>query len=438
MSKPETLSASYKRQQKESQDGIAQKQEAIKQQTAEKEKLVKELAKLRHLLEQVEESGVSSVDLPEKVQAKEEEIRQIDRACREATAEIAKHEATLKDLEASLWLVDYAERILNAEIPEIPSPSALFDKAVLTISTADGVPTKINAGFRVEGGRALDYQLAIDGAPTRILKGFLPTELRWLPAEWLAVQSPPSINYHNNTCVIGDSNRPAHANYLNRIYAIENENRLMPTVGTFGWRTENPYYQRYGYNNSEKEWLNYERDVSATHRPFQQVLDAEFEAEGNKLDFGKVYRAGSFLGHIQRKMLSATIPLTEHEFERVDEPLATEVIEKELGEYWTAFVRCPWLPNLNGLLANFKYYCENRERPRFYSLTLKGSYGFRLRTRDHSWILGRIYLLPGSSGDAQASSPRLEITESDYNKLGVRFRLGRMCGRIVGEERAPH
>jgi len=55
---------------------------------------------------------------------------------------------------------------------------------------------------------------------------------------------------------------------------------------------------------------------------------------------------------------------------------------------------------------------KNGEKPRFWSGEFEGQYGFRLRTRDHNWIVGQIYISPiGGTGS------KTKLTVHEYAEM---------------------
>jgi hypothetical protein len=84
-------------------------------------------------------------------------------------------------------------------------------------------------------------------------------------------------------------------------------------------------------------------------------------------------------------------------FEVNNETLTSAQIYKAIKDHWDAFTNCPWSKQITHDLALLKYNVENGERVRFWSLAFKNYYGFRLRTRDHSWITGQIFITPNGT-----------------------------------------
>ncbi|MEY2429849.1 MAG: hypothetical protein QOJ40_2734, partial [Verrucomicrobiota bacterium] len=421
------------------QENIPQLFETKKQQTArqitERETQVKELEqsavalgkelkKLDSLAQQLRESGASSEDLSRQVLSKQQEIENVKSRADEARSRIAELKTSLEKLEPSLWLIDYSRNILKEEkIRAISATADLYPLAKIGIQTTDGHPSNLDVSFSLGKGCSskLMHELSVSQGETRVIKGFMPAELRWIPKDWLLVESSVSIDYERNYCEQSSENGNRDEGRLSRIYFIGGEERLMPTTDTLGWRVRNARYKEpsphafvyRGNQPQEPEWFDQERNIGTDLPSFSQTIEAEISAAGGKIDLGAEYARGTFLCFLRDSIFAVTVPAAQNEFEQAGQPLKPEEIANRIQPYWERFVRGPWLANVDGLLANLKYYCESGERPRFFSRTIKDSFGFRVRTRDHSWICGSIFLLPEGDKDASADETAVQIRETD-------------------------
>ncbi len=73
-------------------------------------------------------------------------------------------------------------------------------------------------------------------------------------------------------------------------------------------------------------------------------------------------------------------------------PLDSRATYERVKAHWDAFVNAPWSSAVDHSLAKFKYLLESGDRPRFWCEAHHNHYGFRLRTRDHTWITGYAYI----------------------------------------------
>lgn len=110
-------------------------------------------------------------------------------------------------------------------------------------------------------------------------------------------------------------------------------------------------------------------------------------------------------------------------FRPTDLRLPSPEIATRLRDDWGALVACPWAADVKGALALLKYHAENGEKARFWCEGHEGHYGFRLRTRDHTWLVGELFVspsepppdaraplwVPGPTGPAIAKLGRLHV-----------------------------
>lgn len=65
--------------------------------------------------------------------------------------------------------------------------------------------------------------------------------------------------------------------------------------------------------------------------------------------------------------------------------------------------------------------CGKWERARFWKREFENHFGFRLRTRDHSWIEGSIYLIESGKSVQPGAAPIFE-----HGQVGWVLKLDRM------------
>jgi len=113
-------------------------------------------------------------------------------------------------------------------------------------------------------------------------------------------------------------------------------------------------------------------------------------------EFSQLDKATTPLVRRVVKAVKATSVLNSP-FELRGERMDEAAISREIGTYWDAFVNAPWEAALVKSVAMVKHLCQRKlETPHFWSNKVKGHYGFRVRTRDHDWIIGEIYCPPAS------------------------------------------
>ena len=122
-------------------------------------------------------------------------------------------------------------------------------------------------------------------------------------------------------------------------------------------------------------------------------------------------------------------------FEPRNKRLSMDLIEKEVGMYWKAFIASPWADEINGpAVIMLKHLCERGiETPHIWTLEHKGHYGFRVRTRDHSWIIGKIYCPPSAlSRTSPISEEVVYMPQSSSYSAGRIVKVGEAAIYVAG------
>ena len=125
---------------------------------------------------------------------------------------------------------------------------------------------------------------------------------------------------------------------------------------------------------------------------------------------------------------------TQNLFEPRDVRLPTSSIWEEIGIYWDAFVSSPWAEEIDSpALIMLKHLCERGiERPHFWTLQHKGHYGFRVRTRDHSWIVGRIFCPPFALKRSSAVTEEVAYLKVSHSYISRIVKVGEAAIYVEG------
>jgi len=103
-----------------------------------------------------------------------------------------------------------------------------------------------------------------------------------------------------------------------------------------------------------------------------------------------------------------SVCVLESPFELSGKRLSEFAVHEAVGAYWNAFINAPWEPTVVGDVAMIKHLCSRKiEFPHFFSFSIRGHYGLRVRTRDHDWITAQIYCPPTSL------SPKVPVNLDD-------------------------
>lgn len=135
------------------------------------------------------------------------------------------------------------------------------------------------------------------------------------------------------------------------------------------------------------------------------------------------YPVGSLAAFLRDRVLEVT--RAESFYRPSSEQLKSEEIARRIAAHWTSFVGGPWHADIIGRLALLKYLVEQGERPRFWSGPFEGLYGFRVRTRDHDWIVGEMFL-----ADARSAPGTRIVIEPSVSYSDTVARIGELWLRV--------
>ncbi|MFO0861037.1 MAG: hypothetical protein U0570_10800 [Phycisphaerales bacterium] len=142
---------------------------------------------------------------------------------------------------------------------------------------------------------------------------------------------------------------------------------------------------------------------------------AELEAAGGKLNLSHVYTEGSFLARVKAQVQELTV--TKPRFTNTSANRDPRNVAKELQSDWQTFIQAPWSASISGDAAILKYTLESGERARFWHETYDNHYGFRVRTRDHTWIEGQIFI--DRDAPAATESTLALVSRPSYEKSSI-------------------
>ncbi len=126
-------------------------------------------------------------------------------------------------------------------------------------------------------------------------------------------------------------------------------------------------------------------------------------------EMGSLQSAKSKLG-VKIRDTICEVANTSNLFVERNQRLNGAEINAEVGAYWDAFVNAPWDYYVHGNCALLKHLCERKlEVPHVYSFPVRGHYGLRVRTRDHSWIYAHIFCPPDALSPKNPVGPN-EVT----------------------------
>ena len=251
-------------------------------------------------------------------------------------------------------------------------------------------------------GISSDLSLPVPVKPSNghYFAGYRPPLLEWLPPD--DSRERDDENDENDDAAVVEATGAKFLAFLDR-----RGGRLLLSKVHFEVPVEEIKYNQETYKYNQETYLR-ERVFRSERCDFSDLATSLYEylaemlsAAGGILDMNTDYPDNPLMAHIKSRLLPVTTPSPR--FRPCTERLRSEEIARRIKADWDAFVQAPWSGAITGSLAAAKHLLESGERPRFWNEAFEGAYGFRLRTRDHDWVLGKIFIAadgsPGSNED---------------------------------------
>jgi hypothetical protein len=238
-------------------------------------------------------------------------------------------------------------------------------------------------------GISADQSLPVPVKPSdaHYFVGYRPPLLEWLPSDYTRRS---------------DANQTALAATGSKVLAFLDRRGGCLVISEVDFQFE---VTTRSYNQQKRDYedgFKWEQDnFSDVVTSLREYLEEMLKAASGVLDLNADYPDNPLMAHIKSCLLPVTTPSPR--FRPCAKRLRSEEIARRIKADWDAFVQAPWSSAITGSLAAAKHLLESGERPRFWNEAFEGTYGFRLRTRDHDWVLGNIFIdadgSPGSNED---------------------------------------
>ncbi len=386
---------------------------ALKERIAGKQKdraaLAAEKKSKKSLMTQAEAEGLDIKKLDEK-------LADLDRQIEAVTAEINDLKRQVDELSSGPAVdfnrIDNFVQVLKLndclEAAEVDGVAACVGALAVGLRMGDGIKLD-DAGSPIEClvrlAAGVTVVVPVNGGNRRFSKGFRPALLDWIPVSNGSNEVPCAAR--------NDKSEPAIRAWLDA-----SSGRLIVTRARLQWR------ERDGWENSDnhgrqpaEKWKPVTDDFSDLALCLEAHMGQLIQAAGGALNLDHPYADNALMEHVRLSLLPQTTP--EPQFRPFDDQLESSEIYRLIKEDWDAFVKAPWSGSICGSLALLKHHLEGGERAKFWCEGFEGAYGFRLRTRDHDWIKGLIFVGP-KEGDVSKKAliqvqPRRDSYGSDKN-----------------------
>ncbi len=241
------------------------------------------------------------------------------------------------------------------------------------------------------------HEVTIKNAESRYLARYLPDSLEWLPER--STSATPNGRGRSGFLAFFDKSSQSFI--------------LSQTV--FEWEEVSKVVVSWGQRTARRE------DFSGLAVSLQAHVMELLARENGEIDLQKTYSDNDLVECLRSRVLEWTT--SDPQFKPSEEHLVSTAIYARIKADWDALIACPWTGEVDGALALLKYHSENGERTRFWSGDFEGQYGFRLRTHDHSWIVGQVFI--DKSGQAPSAASPMAIRSRGYSSEVVAT-LGRL------------
>lgn len=433
-------------------DAATASREAVKQQALDAEKQLgriraEQKAKL-DLIKGMEQEGVDTSTVKIRVEQLAKQISQLSDQHASLLQRVEQAVIPAKrDFARERRLASLLEKVYSCKdailVDEINECWKSLPVAILKLDDA-GRPATCGVITYRRGQQFLEIlEVAVAATSGRYARSFRPTDVVWLPKDATAHSESRDDHHEENGRRQSASVQRGHTqnhvpsdlimdgkdgcdedhNSESRFAAFveRKSNRLILAKTKLEWRTTRVIKaQRYDERDRE-EWVDTSDDFADIAISLASIFDESVKDTNGILDVASDYTAKPHLQRLKSLIIEKTTdkPL----FVPTSEQLSSTEVLARIKPHWELFVNCPWSWDIRGDLAVLKYLVENGERPRFWIDDFASLYGLRVRTRDHNWIVGQIYIADGPESSLQDRSAHVD------RQTGV-VRVGKMWMKI--------
>lgn len=320
--------------------------------------------------EQARQNGLDTSPLDQQLSALNDEVKTHEAARAQIDLDLRREEpASPMAFGAAKEIAQHLQAEVNDNVIERETMQDL--PSLLAIEKSDIRPNDsgiaCEASVRFAGQVAA--KIAIQTSPGRFVQDFVPDELAWLPFLTKAGQQVKNARNPEVAVVLRKDER----------IVIPVEFRKTKWIAEPTW-------------NNKENGRSVEITTHGDRLPFvvaSTILDAAMQKAGGVLDL-HLTSQDPMLESLRQQIIGHTLAQSMWQ-PNCEWPSSPEIL-KDLEPDMLLLAAAPWADEIDGLWAKLKFAIENGDRPRFWRLNFANHFGFRLRTRDHSWITGRIFV----------------------------------------------
>lgn len=460
--------------------------ERLSQARSERDGYQSRIEELKRLLLANQSAGVESPELIQKIDELQRCLDETERCVIDLSTPVSKTEdpdlaARLRALEAlsAIGLEDAREVSNLSECDDLVRLASAWyqrqsddNEQTRASGTSDAICLDnsgriVSCGVRVgttidrtrKGPQLVTIRVPVRSCKTPFLRSFIPDQLDWLPPrpEETASESAPCPAVYieresGRLAITFDPHEAFPSTGAGDDDAWGAFKRLKdpgepptPLRSDLGRSTE----QRLAEKAMIEEWQK-DRDVyvglrnrayasalvNAT-RSIPSELQQELNTAGGVIDLEADYSVQPMLSRVQSELRALAAGTTE--FVLRESIPHSDRARDMVQSHWAEFLSIPWSSEIFGSLALLKYHVEKGEQPRFWCEQHEGHFGFRLRTRDHTWIVGECFISPQPTSRgarsfevlSSRSANQVLCPEQAFFATELRVRSGAMFMRVL-------
>ena len=341
-------------------------------------------------------------DIDEKINGCEEKITVIQK---QIDGHIDVEKISFTKVDELLKTLDYFKCLEANEVSGIEDAISLLPVSGFKL---DDIGRPVECSIGVE--KSLMKTIKIKTSDQHYWKDFRPDVLSWIPKTTTVSNNPDKVNI---TLIYNHHHQQIILAFIDR-----SQNKFILSSGILEYDVEDgKIFDSNAYGGYRNRLKKEKKDFTDVVLSLDAIISEMLDSEKGVLDLNKKYNKNPLMTYLKSIILPKTTstPL----FQTSNEKLKSSDIYKVIKQHWDAFVNAPWCSSVSGSIALLKYLLENGEKPRFWCLGFKNCYGFRLRTRDHDWLTGKLYI--DIENDSKISNQDIKVIEKYYEQIVAQY-----------------
>ena len=176
-----------------------------------------------------------------------------------------------------------------------------------------------------------------------------------------------------------------------------------------------------GYYSSNEDYVEDSKtefiDATSIFDSYESLIMNQIDILNRSVDIDSI----SNNGHQLIDGINSSIKrlcVSRFKIETQVEKLTQEEVYNLIGRYFDTLIDSPWDGKTNGMYADLKELCrKSYKNLHIWSNEIKGHFGFKIKNRNHKWIVGEIYCPPSAFNPL----PEQSIPKAIFEKRDGRY-----------------